>query len=156
LRNRLRTHLGTKVGGGNHRASVFRLHVGRALIARDRLDKDFPNWAKGQTAPKAITISEAALEAMVSEYIGQLRVLYVPVIDLAGTGSMRATIERQFIAMFTENFYVAEESSSNWLGRFSEKSSIKRSGLWNVRDVGSPYDVKFMALFENLLDRLFG
>ena len=37
LRNRLRTHFGYPRGAGNHRASVFRLHVGRAMIERDSL-----------------------------------------------------------------------------------------------------------------------
>ncbi|MGY4366291.1 hypothetical protein ACVW1A_002356 [Bradyrhizobium sp. LB1.3] len=155
LRNRLRTHLGTKAGRGNHRSSVFRLHVGRALIARDGLDAEFPHWAKGQAAPKSITDGESALEAKVSEYIGQLRVLFVPVIDASGTSSMRATIERQFIALFTENFCTVDQSSSNWLGQYSDKPSIRRSGLWNVRDVGIRYDLKFMPLFESVLEKLF-
>lgn len=137
LRNRLRTHLGTRSGAGNHRASVFRLHVGRAIIERDGLHDDYPNWGKGQSAPKEITEREASLEAKVSQYIGNLRVLFIPVLGTPGTGSMRATIERQFISMFTENLCAIEESSRHWLGRFSEKPSIRDSGLWNVRDVGS-------------------
>ena len=65
LRNRLRTHLGTRAGNGNHRASVFRLHVGRAIIERDRLQQRYPNWGKGQSASKDITEVEAPLESMV-------------------------------------------------------------------------------------------
>ena len=68
---------------------------------------------------------------------------------------MRATIERQFIALFTENFSAVEQSSPNWLGQFSDKPSIRGSGLWNVRDVGSAYDLKFMPLFESVLEKLF-
>jgi hypothetical protein len=85
LRNRLRTHLGTRAGAGNHRASVFRLHVGRAIIERDGLNEEFPNWGKGQSAPKEITEREASLETKVSDYIGNLRVLFIPVVDAAGT-----------------------------------------------------------------------
>ena len=153
LRNRLRTHLGTRTGAGNHRASVFRLHVGRAIIERDGLHDDYPNWGKGQSAPKEITEREAPLEAKVSEYIGNLRVLFIPVLDTAGTGSLRATIERQFISMFTENLCAIEESSGDWLGRFSEKPSIRDSGLWNVRDVGSEYDLRFVPFLEGVLKR---
>jgi uncharacterized protein DUF6884 len=155
LRNRLRTHLGTRAGGGNHRASVFRLHVGRALIERDRLQEHYPNWAKGQSAPRDITELEAPLEAEVSNYIGNLRVLFIPVLDSSGTGSMRATIERQFISMFTENLCAIEQSSPSWLGRFSDKQSIRNSGLWNVRDVGGEYDLKFIPLLDGLLRRHF-
>lgn len=155
LRNRLRTHLGTRAGAGNHRASVFRLHVGRAIIERDGLQERYPNWGKGQSAPKDITALEAPLESKVSEYIGNLLVLFIPVLDTAGTGSMRATIERQFISMFTEHLCAIEESSPNWLGRFSDKPTIRDSGLWNVRDVGSEYDLKFIPLLDGLLKRNF-
>jgi hypothetical protein len=155
LRNRLRTHLGTRAGAGNHRASVFRLHVGRAIIERDHLHDAYPHWGKGQSAHKEITEREVSLEAKVSEYIGNLRVLFIPVLDTAGTGSMRATIERQFISMFTEDFCAIEESSPTWLGRFSDKSSIRNSGLWNVRDVGGEYDLKFIPLLDGLFKRNF-
>jgi hypothetical protein len=155
LRNRLRTHLGTRTGAGNHRASVFRLHVGRAIIERDGLQQRYPDWGKGQSASKDITILEAPLESQVSRYIGNLRVLFIPVLDVAGTGSMRATIERQFISMFTENMCAIEESSLTWLGRFSAKPSVRDSGLWNVRDVGAEYDLRFMPLLDGLRTRNF-
>lgn len=153
LRNRLRTHLGTRAGAGNHRASVFRLHVGRAIIERDGLLERYPNWGRGQSAPKDTTKPEAPLESKVSEYIGNLRVLVIPVSDTAGTGSMRATIERQFISMFSENLCTIEDSSPTWLGRFSDKPSIRDSGLWNIRDVGGEYDLKFIPLLEGLTKR---
>ena len=153
LRNRLRTHLGTRTASGNHRASVFRLHVGRAIIKRDKLEGQYPEWGKGQSAPKEVTIREAPLEALVSNYIGSLRVLYVPVLDAAGTSSMRATIERQFISLFTENNCPVEEYSPTWLGQYSDKLSIRASGLWNVRDVGGEYDYRFLPLLDEFLSR---
>lgn len=115
LRTRLRTHLGTRLGSGNHRASVFRLHVGRAIIERDGLHSAYPHWGKGQAAPSDITRSEASLEAKVSDYISKLRVIYVPVIDAAGTKSMRATIERQMIALFSELLCAPDAASEHWL-----------------------------------------
>ncbi|WP_456772122.1 DUF6884 domain-containing protein [Bradyrhizobium sp. USDA 4369] len=151
LRTRLRTHFGTRAGQGNHRASVFRLHVGRAIIERENLQDQFPDWGKGQSASREITDREAALEARVSRYIANLRVLTIPVIDSAGKSSMRATIERQFIAMFTEHLCPLESASSDWLGRFSDKPTIKETGLWNVRDVGEEYDPKFLTLLEAYL-----
>jgi len=155
LRNRLRTHFGTRAGQGNHRASIFRLHVGRAMAVRDQLQESFPNWGKGQSAPKEITQHEMTLEARVSDYIGRLRVLYIPVADAAGTASMRATIERQFIALFTENLCPVETPSPNWLGRYSDKELIRETGLWNVRDVGSEYDLRFIPFFETIVAKAF-
>jgi len=119
------------------------------------LHQRYPNWGKGQSASKDITELETPLERKVSEYIGNLRVLFIPVLDVAGTGSMRATIERQFISMFTENLCAIEKSSLGWLGRFSDKPSIRNSGLWNVRDVGSEYDLKFIPLMDGLVRRIF-
>jgi hypothetical protein len=153
LRNRLRTHLGTRAGAGNHRSSVFRLHVGRAIIEQERLQTQYPDWGKGQSASRDVTDAEKSMELRVSKYIGDLRVLFIPVIDTAGTGSMRATIERQFIALLTEHHCPIETSSPNWLGRYSDKPTIRETGLWNVRDVGSDHDVKFIPFLENLLDR---
>jgi hypothetical protein len=66
---------------------------------------------------------------------------------------MRAFIERQFIAMYSESMCAIEMGSGSWLGRFSDKPSIRDTGLWNVRDVGSTYDVKFLPLLENRFDR---
>lgn len=153
LRNRLRAHLGTKAGSGNHRASVFRLHVGRAMIERDGLNEKYPYWGKGQSAPLEITRPEIEMENAVSEYIGSLRVLFIPVLDPASKTSMRATIERQFIALFTEKICPLDSISINWLGRFSDKSNIRESGLWNVRDVGESYDLRFLNFFDSYLNK---
>lgn len=153
LRNRLRTHFGTRAGRGNHRSSVFRLHVGRAIIERERLSNLFANWGKGQSADREITNAEADMEKKVSDYIGNLRVLFIPAHDSAGTGSIRATIEKQFIAMFTEHMCPLENSSNDWLGRFSDKQTIRETGLWNVRDVGEPYDSKFLPFLESYMAR---
>lgn len=153
LRNRLRTHFGTRAGQGNHRASVFRLHVGRAIIERENLQEQFPDWGKGQSATREITDREAVLETRVSQYIGNLRVLAIPVLDSAGKSSMRATIERQFIAMFTEHLCALDSPNPNWLGRFSDKTNIKETGLWNVRDVGEPYDLKFLTFLDAYLNK---
>jgi hypothetical protein len=110
---------------------------------------------ESQSASKNITELEAPLEFKVSEYIGNLRVLFIPLLDTAGTGSMGATIERQFISMFTESLCAIDESSPSWLGRFSDKPSITDSGLWNVRNVGSEYDLRFIPLLDGLLRRNF-
>jgi hypothetical protein len=67
LRDRLRAHLGTSDGYGNHRSSVFRLHVGEALIRRDGLRKRFPLWGNGQSSSALVRERERPLEKKVSE-----------------------------------------------------------------------------------------
>ncbi|MGY3362470.1 hypothetical protein ACVWZK_009133 [Bradyrhizobium sp. GM0.4] len=74
LRDRLRTHLGTSDGYGNHRSSVFRLHVGEALIRRDGLRDKYPDWGLGQNSTGAVRDNEKPLERAVSEILGSLLV----------------------------------------------------------------------------------
>jgi hypothetical protein len=62
LRTRLRTHLGTESGNGNHRASVFRLHVGAALIARGCASASAIDPATARSAPiRALLLTHDAL-----------------------------------------------------------------------------------------------
>lgn len=151
LRNRLRAHLGLAGGGGNHRASVFRLHVGRALIERASLHDAFPDWGKGQSASKAITDKEIELEREVTNYIRKLRVLYIPISDEAGKNSHRAIIEKLSIALLTEHFAILDPASNLWLGHWSDRSSIRSSGLWNVRGVGEQADLDQLGATERLV-----
>jgi len=74
LWGRLQTHRGriggANPGGGNHRGSVFRLHVGMALISRDAWPAEVAgNWAQGPSASRPIREREVPLERAVSKYI---------------------------------------------------------------------------------------
>lgn len=51
LWQRLRTHLGTRAGTGNHRGSIFRLHVGAAMLARDKVSTDLGSGFNRATCP---------------------------------------------------------------------------------------------------------
>lgn len=54
LCGRLGQHRGTGSGdrlGGNHRGSVFRLHVGQALLTRGLHPEAGDSWAAGSSAP---------------------------------------------------------------------------------------------------------
>ncbi len=153
LRNRLRTHLGTREGTGNHRGSVFRLHVGQSLIARDGRQREFPNWGVGQSADRATIAQEEPLEREVSAYISRLLVLFIPIDDDAGKASMRAVLEHHLIALMTEERSYLETASENWLGKWSSRPEIVSSGLWNVRSVGEHTDLKIVELANRLLDK---
>jgi hypothetical protein len=154
LRNRLRTHLGTREGMGNHRGSVFRLHVGQSLIVRDGRQDQFPDWGKGQSADRATTTREEALERDVSMYLARLQVLYLRVDGDAGKLSMRGVIESHMIALMTENGTYLEPSSKKWLGRWSSRAEIASSGLWNVRGVGEHSDLKIVEVPDRLRQKL--
>lgn len=155
LRGRLKQHLGTRAGGGNHRGSIFRLHVGAALLARD--GTPLPTWGVGSSAPPALTTSEAAraaeaaCEKRVSEYIGGMFVFWVDVPDEAGPQSDRAFIERNAIALLSHRFAPMDSASTSWLGRFSPRQEIRNSALWNLNYVADVCDPSFLDKLESFV-----
>jgi hypothetical protein len=141
LRDRLRQHrghlAGRDPGSGNHRASVFRRHVGAALIQRDgqppgllasRLDRHGPDagWANQETA----------VEMAVSRHIGAMPVLWLSVRD----PSARGYLERNSIALTSQLAVGQDPPSPGWLGHHAIPRQIRQSGLWNVEHVTSPCD----------------
>ncbi len=151
LWSRLRTHRGTRNGGGNHRSSIFRLHVGAALLARDGQRHD--TWGVGSSAPRSIRTREAELEHRVSEYLGQMCVLWVEVPDAAGPASSRSYLERNAIALLSNGGQPIDPPSQTWLGRASPRDAIRQSGLWNLNYVANRYDSGFLDVLAAHIDR---
>ena len=139
LRNRLRNHLGLSNGSGNHRGSIFRLHVGRAMLEAEGGGERLSSWGLGQAAPAEIRAGEDEHERHVSEYLRRLEVFIVPIDDEPSKDSLRAHVENQLIALCSEEFQTIDKPSPGWLGWRSPMASIVRSGLWNVRDAGRRY-----------------
>ncbi|WP_291811506.1 DUF6884 domain-containing protein [Limnobacter sp.] len=148
LWHRLRTHRGNDDGSGSHRSSIFRLHVGNAILASQK--KDLVSWGVGDNASKEIRDSELQLELEVSQYIRGLRVAYLPVLDEAGADSDRSYIEKNSISLLTQGGPI-DLPSVNWLGNYSSSQYVKSSGLWNVNYVGDNYDPQFLSVFEKLV-----
>lgn len=156
LRQRLKAHLGTRAGGGNHRGSIFRLHVGAALLAREGVR--LRTWGMGSSAPETLRNSararakETAWEQRVSAHIGAMPVLWVRVPGAAGPSSRRAFIECNAIALLSNNFVPADRASAGWLGRHSPRPEIRSSGLWNLNHVTEAYDAGFLDAFESFVE----
>jgi hypothetical protein len=123
---------GRSTGGGNHRGSVFRLHVGEALIARDGPVPGSESWGRGAKATPAIRVGEVEHERLVSRTIGAMPMLWLGVDDDPGPLSDRGLIERTCISILARD---DDPPSAAWLGRSSTRSSIRTSGLWNVNHV---------------------
>lgn len=155
LRDRLKAHLGTRIGGGNHRGSIFRLHVGTALLARDEVS--LTTWGVGSSAPSALRNSktardaEVAWENRVSEHIGSMPVLWVDVCDEPGPNSARAFIEKNAIALLSNQFAPIDSASGSWLGRCSPRHEIRDCALWNLNYVREVYDPLFLDKFESFV-----
>ncbi len=154
--NRLHTHKGTGNGSGNHRASVFRLHVGNAIIQKSAGEISLPSWGEGQSASPENRAAELELEQQVSECIGNMSILWITVPDVAGPASDRAFIEKNSIALLSGPEGPIDIPSDGWLGNFSTNEAIRRSGLWNVNHVDYRYDERFLDVFAKYVDAVAG
>ncbi|MBN2133341.1 MAG: hypothetical protein JW741_27835 [Sedimentisphaerales bacterium] len=150
--HRLRTHRGTEDGRGNHRGSIFRLHVGKSLMARSNGKIRVPSWGEGQTASAATRKQEEDLERKVSQYLGKLPFLWLAIPDSAGPTSDRAYIERNSIGLLSNCLDPLDTPSDTWLGRYSSSEEIRGSGLWNVNHVRYNYDRRFLRILERYVD----
>lgn len=152
LWNRLRTHRGGGDGLGNHRGSVFRLHVGESLIRRGELAPIFPTWGKGQSASVDVRSAEEEIELAVSEHIGNMQVAWLEVPDTSSADSDRGYLERNFIALLAGPTGPLDLPSGNWLGRWSSREAVTSSGLWNVNHVYETFDATSLDVFEQHIE----
>jgi len=136
---------------GNHRGSVFRLLVGLAL-ARRNPQIAVPSWAQGSSAPLDVTCHERDLEALVSQVIGDMRVLALPIDDDPSPESLRGFVERNAIALLSDyDRTQVDPPSPTWLGRFCPRNRVSASGLWNSNHVDETVDPSFLDSLEQLI-----
>lgn len=154
LWQRLSQHKGTTggalAGGGNHRGSIFRLHVGEALLAVG----DYPpeiarTWGRGSSAPPEIRRSEHPLECAVSAQIRAMPFLWLAVDDAPTPASDRGVIEVGSVALLSNLARPPiDPPSAGWLGRHSTRPAIRESGLWNVNHVQASPDGEFLPVMR--------
>ncbi|MDO8605487.1 MAG: hypothetical protein Q7R40_03020 [Phaeospirillum sp.] len=140
LRGRLRNHLGPAHEIGNHRGSIFRLHVGRAMLEAAAGHASLPSWGEGQNAVPSVKALEAEHELAVSRYLQELEVVLIEIDDEPGKDSVRASVEAQLIALCSEAMLPIDCPTGDWLGLKSVGAPIRQSGLWNIRGAGGKYD----------------
>lgn len=156
LWKRLNQHKGTDKGrypgGGNHRGSVFRLHVGTAVISKNALK--VPSWSVGSSAKGIIREVEYPVEKLVSQHIGSMPFLLVNVNDEAGPNSIRGYIERNSIALLSNSgkSKLLDLPSPTWLGKYAWKEKISDAGIWNVNHVDEPYEREFLGKLQNIVE----
>jgi len=156
---RLRQHRGTADGTGGHRAgSIFRFHVGLAILARDGAPA--PWLASRETRRESITewgrrlgaadasSSDQLYEQAISSFIGRTRFTYVAISDVSSKRSDRAFIERNAIGLLAVIGRRVDPPSPGWLGQYSPKAQVASTGLWNMDHVNAPYDSRFLEVFE--------
>jgi hypothetical protein len=145
---------GTNPGSGNHRGSVFREHVGTALIKRDNWPDDIAkNWG-GSNAPRYIKEAEVPLEQAISKHIGSMPFIWLEIDDEPGPNSLRGYIERNSIALLSN--YLSESNPidpprKSWLGQWSRSEKVRNSGLWNSNHVDENFEIQFLETMESLI-----
>lgn len=142
---------GRNPGGGNHRGSIFRLHVGTALINRDGWPEARASWGKGANVSAKVRAEEAALEKEVSSVIGAMPLLWLDVPDRQARG----LIERGAISLLSNfNRSPIDPASPGWLGRHADREAVRESGLWNVNHVAEQAHSDFLDVMERCVKRV--
>ena len=154
LWGRLRQHrghlAGSDPGGGDHRASVFRRHVGAALIRRDGLPEDLlASWLDRHRPRGERAGQEPGVEREVSRHIGVMPFLWLSV---PGRGD-RGYLESNSIALLSCLAGGPGQPGASWLGRHAERPEIRESGLWNVHHVFGHYDPAFLRRLDQLINQ---
>lgn len=145
---------GRNPGGGNHRGSIFRLHVGAALIDRDARPSGLQqSWLSTKCDP-AWAQEEDDLERAVSLYIGRMPFVWLAIPTNPDGTNDRGYLERNAIGLLSVLSGGRERPSQDWLGLGASNPKIAPSGLWNVNHVDEGYDPTFLDHLSELIDRM--
>lgn len=155
LWNRLAQHRGrVGGGGGNHRGSIFRLHVGTALLTRGMASAAAAvQWGSSHRPPAGeVREAERLVEQAVSQYIRAMPFLWVAVEDPPSKRSDRKVIETGSIALLSNlGREPVDPASPGWLGRWADRELVRGSGLWNVNHVDEGYEDSFLLRLEQYI-----
>ena len=142
LRKRLRQHYRL-----NREGSVFRKHLGTALLKRKGLlDEEITEWRKGRKSPRWSDFK--GTEDEVSRLLRSNFFLRVVTVD---NFEEREVLEEKLIASLAACPQC--RPSEGWLGRFAWSERVRRSGLWNSNYVYSEnrMDVSDLERFRKLV-----
>lgn len=157
LWKRLRQHRGTMrgemPGGGNHRGSIFRLHVGSAILRRDGLEIEYPSWRERHKIEKKVRKQEYQIEKKVSQHIRSMPFLWLKVDDPPVPESKRGFLEMNAIGLLSnydrlDTLEGIDPPSYSWLGFHCSSKKVRASGLWNSNHVDKDYEPNFLKILE--------
>ena len=164
LRQRLNSHRGTLAGEGNHRRSIFRVLVGQALFAKDKIES-CPSWGVKNDIRKTSEMMgvdvevlrsiELPIERAVSKHLSAMPFLWLDVDDEPNPSSLRSYIERNSIALLSNVDSPAIDAPSvTWLGQHSNRQAVRASGLWNQQHTSEDYDPEFLQALDGLISEM--
>lgn len=109
--------------GGNKNGSVFRKHLGAALLRRaNAVDPRLADWLRQGKS------TFAEVEAAVSRVLRDDFIFCCVEVE---DQEKRQAIERGLIALLAQ--YPLGQPSNSWLGKYAASNEIRRSGLWNTQ-----------------------
>jgi hypothetical protein len=141
---RLAQHRGPANGAnasvGNHRGSIFRQHVGSALLqVGDWPAEVAQSWGQQKVSPVQRE-AERPLERAVSDHITVMPLLWLGVPDREWRKSIRANS----IALLSQRAGGVHQATPGWLGLHAKNENVCTSGLWNSDFVDDLYDASFL------------
>lgn len=124
----------------NKDRSIFRKHLGRAILRRDN-DSFYRLWNLDLTskanreryANRVDFTRQAEIEAAVTKYI---QTAFWFVAFALNDQLRRAEVEAKLIGTVSHCRHCGP--SANWLGRFHPDSRIGTSGMWNIQGLKNP------------------
>ena len=152
LWDRLRSDRGTvggsNPGSGNHRASAFRRHVGRALIARDGHPAAAASWGMAGNVSVEMRERELSLEMEVSRHLASMTFIWLAVPKLED----RQAIEQGSIALLSNlGRDPVDPPSEDWLGLYAGEV-IAKAGIWNLDHADKAPEPALLPLLRRHLD----
>jgi hypothetical protein len=152
LWGRLRQHRGSLAGshpgGGNHRGSIFRLHVGSALLSQRPDPELLASWLANDSHAGRRD-AEREVEVEVSGVIRAMPFLWLNVPTLPNSISDRGFLERNLIALLSTLTGSAEGASPEWLGHHAVAPKVRASSLWNVNHVDETFDPEVLDVLQS-------
>jgi len=154
-KNQLRSRLSQHFARENKDRSIFRKNIGRALLSKDK-DAFLEKWEMDLTPKKAREEKSGLIdfekqkevEKRVSQYTQNNFSFVVLQVD---EKDKRLEIESKIIS--TISSCKECKPSDNWLGLFSPKEKIRKSGLWLVNELyKEPFTDKQMQGLKQILD----
>ncbi len=121
FRIRIRNHY-----KGNKNSSVFRMHIGSAIIKKDkRKDINLNEWMKHGTS------TNKDIEELINKtFKEKFRFRCIPI----ESKDKRVQLEKKLIATLSGWNY---PSSKEWIGHYAKRKNIRSIGLWNIKDTHS-------------------
>lgn len=135
--NQLRSRLNQHFIKENKDRSIFRKNIGRALLNKDN-DSFLEKWEIDLTARKAKEKYSGLIDFGKQDEIEKKVTKYIQenfwfIVFQIGDKIKRLDLEAKIIS--TVSLCENCRPSENWLGNFSPKEKIKRSGLWLVNEL---------------------